>query len=91
MPRPVLRRCAACRRLADRTTLWRVIRDHEDGVVLDEGFGRSAYLCKSAHCLEEAIRRKRLQKALRCTVSPAITTALEQRLRADATADAEAR
>ncbi|WP_370455518.1 YlxR family protein [Synechococcus sp. RSCCF101] len=91
MARPVLRRCAACRLLADRSTLWRVIRDHEDGVVLDQGFGRSAYLCRSTECLGEAIRRKRLQRALRCPVPQAVIAALEERLRADATADAEAR
>ena len=32
------------------------------------GMGRSAYLCVEQNCLEEATRRKRLQKALRCQV-----------------------
>ena len=52
--RPVLRRCVACRQLLDRRQLWRVIRDHQDGVRLDEGMGRSAYLCREENCLEEA-------------------------------------
>ena len=88
--RPILRRCVACRQLLDRRQLWRVIRDHQDGVLLDRGMGRSAYLCVEQNCLEEATRRKRLQKALRCQVPDDVLAALEQRLRdaTDVTAEA---
>ena len=78
--KPILRRCVACRQLLDRRQLWRVIRDHKDGVLLDRGMGRSAYLCPSKACLDEATRRKKLQKALRCQVPEAILAALDQRL-----------
>ena len=88
--RPVLRRCVACRQLLDRRQLWRVIRDHQDGVLLDRGMGRSAYLCPSEDCLEEARRRKRLQKALRCQVQDAVLEALDQRLRLSTGETAEA-
>ncbi len=88
--RPVLRRCVACRQLLDRRQLWRVIRDHQDGVLLDEGMGRSAYLCPNEDCLDEARRRKRLQKALRCQVQDALLEALDQRLRLSTEETAEA-
>ena len=88
--RPVLRRCVACRQLLDRRQLWRVIRDHQDGVLLDRGMGRSAYLCPNEDCLEEARRRKRLQKALRCQVQDAVLEALDQRLRLSTEETAEA-
>ena len=88
--RPVLRRCVACRQLLDRRQLWRVIRDHQDGVLLDEGMGRSAYLCPNQDCLEEARRRKRLQKALRCQVPETVLAALEQRLSQQTEESAEA-
>ena len=88
--RPVLRRCVACRQLLDRRQLWRVIRDHQDGVLLDEGMGRSAYLCPNEDCLEEARRRKRLQKALRCQVQDSVLEALDQRLRLSTEETAEA-
>ena len=89
--RPVLRRCVACRQLLDRRQLWRVIRDHQDGVLLDQGMGRSAYLCPNEDCLEEARRRKRLQKALRCQVQDAVLEALDQRLRLSTEETAEAK
>lgn len=78
--RVVLRRCIACRELLDRQQLWRVIRLAEGGLCLDQGMGRSAYLCPSQACLEEAKRRKRLQRALRCQVADSIVASLERRL-----------
>ena len=89
--RPVLRRCVACRELFDRSMLWRVIRDHRDGVLLDQGMGRSAYLCPQESCLEEAQRRKRLQKALRCQVPDSVLEELRERLKSDTESDAKAR
>ncbi len=76
----VLRRCVACRKLIDRQKLWKVTRDFQDGVVLDQGMGRSAYLCPNQACLEEALRRKRLQKALRCQVQLSVLEVLQNRL-----------
>ena len=84
-PRPVLRRCVACRQLLDRQQLWRVIRDHQDGVLLDRGMGRSAYLCPTETCLDEARRRKRLNKALRCQVPDSLIAVLQERLSSERT------
>ncbi|KZR81659.1 hypothetical protein PMIT1342_01000 [Prochlorococcus marinus str. MIT 1342] len=89
--RPVLRRCVTCRQLLDRQQLWRVIRDHQEGVVLDEGMGRSAYICPSEACLEEALRRKRLQKALRCQVPNSVVEVLQKRLNHSFDSAAEAK
>jgi predicted RNA-binding protein YlxR (DUF448 family) len=89
--RPVLRRCVTCRQLLDRQQVWRVIRDPQEGVVLDEGMGRSAYLCPSEACLEEALRRKRLQKALRCQVPNSVVEVLQKRLNHSFDSAAEAK
>ena len=89
--RPILRRCVACRALVDRRQLWRVIRDHQDGLVLDDGMGRSAYLCRNEECLEESCRRKRLQKALRCQIPASVVEMLQKRLNPCIDAAAKAR
>jgi predicted RNA-binding protein YlxR (DUF448 family) len=79
--RPVLRRCVACRQLRDRADLWRLVRlAGGGGLALDAGMGRSAYLCPDPACLEEARRRRRLQRSLRCAVEERIYTTLEGRL-----------
>jgi hypothetical protein len=80
-PRPVLRRCVSCRELHDRRHLWRLIRQAGDGsVTLDSGMGRSAYVCRRSACLDEARRRRRLQRALRVPVPDAILDLLVERL-----------
>ena len=90
-PKPVLRRCVSCRELLNRKQLWRIIRLAEGGIGLDQGMGRSAYLCPNQVCLEEAKRRKRLQRALRCQVAETIVETLEQRLNTSADPASEAR
>ena len=89
--RAVLRRCVSCRQLLDRQQLWRVIRLAGGGMALDRGMGRSAYVCPNPACVEEARRRRKLQKALRCQVADSIIAALEQRLQSTRAAGAEAR
>jgi predicted RNA-binding protein YlxR (DUF448 family) len=42
--------------------------------------GRSAYLCPQLSCLEEARRRRRLPRALRCPVDESLLDILMQRL-----------
>ncbi len=90
-PKPVLRRCVSCRELLNRQQLWRIIRLAEGGIGLDQGMGRSAYLCPNQVCLEEAKRRKRLQRALRCQVAETIVETLERRLNTSADRASEAR
>jgi predicted RNA-binding protein YlxR (DUF448 family) len=77
--------------LLNRQQLWRIIRLAEGGIGLDQGMGRSAYLCPNQVCLEEAKRRKRLQRALRCQVAETIVETLEQRLNTSADPASEAR
>lgn len=78
--RPVLRRCVACRQLRDRADLWRLVRLAGGGLALDGGMGRSAYICPAPDCLEEARRRRRFQRSLRCAVEETIFHTLEGRL-----------
>jgi predicted RNA-binding protein YlxR (DUF448 family) len=88
---PTLRRCVSCRQLRDRRLLWRVIRQPGHDIVLDQGMGRSAYLCPTRICLDDARRHKRLQRALRCQVVSTIYAALDQRLAGEPIAASEAR
>ncbi len=89
--RNILRRCVACRKLLDRKHLLKVTRDYQDGVVLNGGMGRSAYLCPNESCLEESVRRKRLQKALRCQVPAYVMEMLQKQLNPCTNAAAKAR
>ncbi len=79
--KPNYRRCISCRTVAPKSELWRVVRVHDSGQVqLDEGMGRSAYLCKTADCLHEAQKKKRLGRSLRTAVPDTLYDQLVQRL-----------
>ncbi|MGF1519413.1 MAG: YlxR family protein [Nodosilinea sp.] len=75
------RRCVSCRRVAPKAEFWRVVRVYPDRqVCLDQGMGRSAYLCPQANCLRHAQKKSRLGRALKANVPDAIYQSLWQRL-----------
>lgn len=75
------RLCVSCRKIAHRDTLWRIVRTFPDHhIQLDEGMGRSAYLCPEANCLNAVQKKNRLGRVLRTKVPPQIYQALAERL-----------
>lgn len=78
--KPVVRRCVSCGHLKDRTQMVRLVRLASGGLGLDQGFGRSAYVCRSKRCLQDARRRKRVQKSLRIPNHPTIDATLAAEL-----------
>lgn len=75
------RRCASCRRVAPKDEFLRVVRLHpHHEVILDQGMGRSVYLCRCSQCLQVAQKKDRLSRALKAYVPPQIYTDLWQRL-----------
>jgi predicted RNA-binding protein YlxR (DUF448 family) len=78
------RRCISCRRLAHRHEFWRIVRSRDDAgkfkVQLDQGMGRSAYICRRAECLKQAEKKNRLARVLRTPIDDAIYAELKARL-----------
>jgi uncharacterized protein len=75
------RRCVSCRRVAPKSDLWRVVRLAKTTTVcLDQGMGRSAYLCPQADCLRLAQRKNRLGRSLRVPIPDSLWPLLWQRL-----------
>lgn len=63
--------------------LIRVVRTPEDTVEIDptgKRSGRGAYICPSMECLDKALKGKRLEKALKRPIDPAIKETLAERL-----------
>ncbi len=76
------RRCVSCRRVAPKSALLRVVRIHPTHTVqLDQGMGRSAYLCPTLACLQAAQKRDRLSRMLKVKVPASIYEALWHRVR----------
>ncbi|MEB3252158.1 MAG: YlxR family protein [Cyanobacteriota bacterium] len=78
---PNYRRCISCRQVAPRSCFWRVVRRHPDGTVhLDQGMGRSAYLCPKVECLRRAERKNHLGRSLRANIPISLFAQLWERL-----------
>ena len=67
---PVMRLCISCRKTYDRKDLLKITKDHNKGIVFQQGMGRSAYICKSKNCYSDSKIKKKLQKALKTYLEP---------------------
>ena len=82
MPNPrrePIRTCVACRQEAGKRSLVRVVRDAGGAAALDatgRAPGRGAYVHRDPQCLENARKRRALDRALKATVSPELWVAL---------------
>ncbi len=47
----------------------KITKDYKLGLLLNEGIGRSAYICKSKTCYENSKIKKKLQKALKTSLN----------------------
>lgn len=79
--KPNYRRCASCRKVSPKEEFWRIVRVYPSQTVqLDQGMGRSAYLCPTVACLQAAQKKNRLGRSLKALVPPELYQTLEQRL-----------
>ena len=67
---PVMRICISCRKTFDRKHLIKITNDHKQGIMLQRGMGRSAYICKSRKCYSDSKIKKKLQKSLKTFLEP---------------------
>ncbi len=67
---PVMRICISCRKTYNRKNLFKITKDHNQGIMFHKGMGRSAYICKSKKCYSDSKIKKKLQKALKTSLEP---------------------
>ncbi len=77
---PVMRLCISCRKTYDRKNLIKITKDHKQGILVQKGMGRSAYICKSKKCYSDSKIRKKLQKALKTSLEPEFIDILEKEI-----------
>ncbi|KPK47092.1 MAG: hypothetical protein AMJ77_04245 [Dehalococcoidia bacterium SM23_28_2] len=81
-PRHVPQRtCVACRRTTVKRDLVRIVRTPEGTVEIDASgkkSGRGAYLCRAQQCWQSALKKERLDYALKTKLTPAEKEALLQ-------------
>jgi hypothetical protein len=77
---PVMRICISCRKTYDRKHLFKITKDHQQGILFQKGIGRSAYICKSKQCYSDSKIKKKLQKALKIYLEPEFIDIFEKEL-----------
>jgi hypothetical protein len=62
-----MRKCVACGENKAKKELIRIVKNNENYVDVDltgKMNGRGAYICSNSNCLEKAIKKKQLSRAL---------------------------
>ncbi len=77
---PVMRTCISCRKTYNRENLLKITRDHKQGIMFQNGMGRSAYICRSERCYSDSKIKKKLQKALKTFLEPEFIDIFEQEI-----------
>ena len=80
LPNPVMRICISCRKTCDRKNLLKITKDHKQGIMFQNGIGRSAYICKSNKCYSDSKIKKKLQKALKTVLEPEFLDIFEKEI-----------
>ncbi len=64
-----MRKCVGCGELKPRKDMIKITKEHSTQKVVvnpnSETFGRSAYLCYNQNCIEQALKKKKLNKVLK--------------------------
>ena len=81
-----MRMCVGCREMKEKRELLRVVHTPDGTVFLDrtgKANGRGAYVCKSAQCLQKAVKTRQLERALSCPISQEVFESLQKAMAED--------
>ena len=81
-----MRMCVGCREMKEKRELLRVVHTPEGAVLLDRTGklnGRGAYVCKSAQCLQKAVKTRQLERALSGPISQEVFESLQKAMAED--------
>ena len=68
-----LRKCVACGELRPSNDMIKITKEYSTQKLVinpdSKTFGRSAYLCYNQSCIEQALKKKKINKALKLALS----------------------
>lgn len=77
------RMCVGCREMKNKRELIRIVRTPDGNVEVDltgKKSGRGAYICSNVECFNQAVKGKRLQKALEIEIPDEILVTLREQI-----------
>ncbi|MDO4170717.1 MAG: YlxR family protein [Lachnospiraceae bacterium] len=78
-----MRQCVGCHNMVSKKEMIRIIKTSEGEIMLDatgKKNGRGAYICKSAECLQKAIKNRSLERSLKVNIPSEIYDSLKEEL-----------
>ncbi len=81
-----MRMCVGCREMKEKKELLRIVRGPEGVISFDrkgKSPGRGAYICRSGACLEMAVKRRQLERALETPIGSEVYEKLAEEIHAD--------
>ena len=79
------RSCVACRQTRPKGELLRIVRTPQGEVKVDEKgklAGRGAYICRNQQCAEQALKQRKLTRALGCPTGEQLAAEISKQLQA---------
>ena len=72
MTKESLRKCIGCGNLIPRSSMIKITKEYSTGEVIvnpdSKTFGRSVYLCYNQNCIEQALKKKKINRALKINI-----------------------
>lgn len=75
-----LRSCIVCRQQKDKGDLLRIVRCGDGDILLDISGklgGRGAYVCKHGDCMDNAIKKRVLNRVYKCQIDNSVYERLQ--------------
>ncbi len=75
------RMCAVCRERREKTELVRIVKSCDGKVQIDfhgKLSGRGAYICREGECIQNAARRRALERSFNCSIDANIYKELSE-------------
>ena len=73
MAKETLRKCISCGEFKPRDNMIKITKEHNTGKPIinpdSKTFGRSVYLCYNQSCIEQAIKKNRINKVLKTNIN----------------------
>jgi predicted RNA-binding protein YlxR (DUF448 family) len=77
------RMCVGCREMKNKKEMTRVVRTPQGSIEIDSSGkkpGRGAYICPQIECFQQAVKNKRLQKALEQEIPDEVLEVLKNQI-----------
>ncbi len=76
-----LRKCISCGKVLNRECMIKIMQNHSTKEIIinpdSRSFGRSSYVCYNKECIQESLKKKKIQRTLKTKIPEKIIENLQ--------------